>query len=299
MKKDFRLQTFDARSYLSAKQIQYWEKGKNVTRGWINISCPFCNDHSNHCGISNSGFFSCWLCGEKGSVVKLVKTLEKSGWGNAWEQVEKYSTGDFKQQEKENFNNEVILPDAANNNLLRFQKVYLNYRRFDYNEILKKYKVLGNGPGKVFPLRIIVPFFRDEELLTYVGMAATEGTKIKYKEAPAEKSILKPKSCLYNIDTVSDTAIIVEGITDVWRIGNGAVSIGGKNMTLEQIMILVEKKIKKVFVMLDADAEINARKIGNKIAPLIPDVAVVNLEKGDPADMDKLEVNELRQTVFN
>jgi len=48
--------------------------------------------------------------------------------------------------------------------------------------------------------------------------------------------------------------IIVEGITDVWRLGDGAVATFTKNFTREQILLLKKKNIKEAFVFYDSDA---------------------------------------------
>jgi hypothetical protein len=63
--------------YLDDKNISYSTSGKNVSSGWIGISCPFCGDSSNHLGINlESKVFSCWKCGEKGNFIKLAMELE-------------------------------------------------------------------------------------------------------------------------------------------------------------------------------------------------------------------------------
>src|SRR3990167_10574082 len=61
---------------LTEHDIPYWERGKNVSIGFIGIKCPMCNDHSNHCGINTSNMlFSCWLCHTKGHFAYLLTVL--------------------------------------------------------------------------------------------------------------------------------------------------------------------------------------------------------------------------------
>ena len=34
--------------FLDDYDIEYWTEGKNVVKGWVNITCTFCDDDSNH-----------------------------------------------------------------------------------------------------------------------------------------------------------------------------------------------------------------------------------------------------------
>ena len=56
--------------------IQWWDHGKNVTDGWINVQCPFCDDHSNHMGTCIVSFMiKCWRCRRGGYFTYLVREL--------------------------------------------------------------------------------------------------------------------------------------------------------------------------------------------------------------------------------
>ena len=57
---------------------------------------------------------------------------------------------------------------------------------------------------------------------------------------------MPPTQCLYNIDNVKKgRVVIVEGVTDVWRIGNGAIALGTNKINDFQILQLIKKDIKK------------------------------------------------------
>ena len=80
------------KDYLDSKDIPYIETGKNVSAGWVNISCPFCEEVSTHLGISPTGGFNCWVCGESGNIVKLIRRLEieTCSWKKAVSIVEQF-----------------------------------------------------------------------------------------------------------------------------------------------------------------------------------------------------------------
>ena len=74
--------------------------------------------------------------------------------------------------------------------------------------------------------------------------------------------------------------ILVEGITDVWRIGDGCCALTGKVMTTEQQLLILRKKIKSILVLLDSDAEREAWKISTQLSGIVPyvDFAVNKIE---------------------
>ena len=59
---------------LKAYNIPYALTGKNVSKGYIGLNCPFCGDDDNfHLGINpEKNFFACWRNNEhRGNIVKL------------------------------------------------------------------------------------------------------------------------------------------------------------------------------------------------------------------------------------
>lgn len=65
---------------LDKENIKWWDSGKNVGDDYINITCPFCDDSSNHCGINKQRyFFKCLRCSKGGSLKYLSQGLFKKG----------------------------------------------------------------------------------------------------------------------------------------------------------------------------------------------------------------------------
>jgi DNA primase len=106
------------------------------------------------------------------------------------------------------------------------------------------------------------------------------------------------KECLYNIDTVKDTAIIVEGVTDVWRIGQGCVATMGLEYTTEQIKLLVDRGVKQAFVMFDSEsfAIRKARKLANSLS-IFMESETIELSDGDPGELTINQVQEIRGEI--
>ena len=57
--------SFNAKSFLEDYQIPYFlENDKNVSHGFIGVTCPQCDDTSSHGGFNTAkGYYKCWRCG--------------------------------------------------------------------------------------------------------------------------------------------------------------------------------------------------------------------------------------------
>ena len=293
------LETFDVISYLEDRGISYSESGKNVTEGWLNITCPFpgCDDPSNHLGISlESKFFSCWICDAKGPVDKLIQELEDCSWIESQAILGQFIENPYKTLSKKRSTLKRDLrgrvtenkPDILSQFQTTFPKIHLKYfksRNFDPDILIPKYKLQSSYTLGKYKFRIIAPIIINDEVVSFVGIDVTRKAKVPYKNASDEESIISTKDCLYNIDNVYDSVILVEGITDVWRIGKGSVATLGKKVTTAQVNILVQKEIKNVFVLPDSDAIDEWEKLSKQIAPLFDHVELLELDSGDPADL--------------
>jgi len=300
------LQTFDVITYLEDRGIQFWTSGKNVTSGWINISCPFpfCQEPSNHLGISPHRFFNCWVCGEKGPVTKLIQQLEGCSWTEANTIVSKFQDFTFKHLKKETQHrtdpDRNILPKEANDDWPQLHLDYLKKRGFNPPSLINKYKLKACYTLGKYKFRIIVPFFHKGKIVNFTGLDVTNQAKEPYKHCLNEEAIIPAKSCLYNIDTVDRSVLIVEGVTDVWRIGDGCIASLGIEWTNAQIGLLIEKSLERVFVMFDSEpkAVAKAHELGEHLSAIFPSVEVIELSEGDPCDLDPGTVRKVRKNFL-
>ena len=292
--------SFDIQEYLDNKGIPYYDSGENVSQGWIGIECLFCNDQLNHLGINLlSKTFSCFKCGEKGSLLKLICEIENCGRSEALRIINLYEDQytPFYIPPKKQLSDRVFLPKQISKNFTGIFENFLLNRGFIPNEIIKKYNLYTCHYTGDFKYRIIIPIYVNKELISFVGRDVTGKVQLSYKNAPIEQSKMSVKSVLYNIDSVKETVIIVEGITDVWRIGDGAVATFGTKYTSDQISML--NGIEKAYIMYDVDAPLEAEKLAYDVAGIVPNVEILTLEKGDPCDLSIKEVAKLRYEIFN
>lgn len=282
--------------YLDDHKIAYKMAGKNVTSGWIEISCLWCFDPSFHLGINlTSGFLSCWIGGPHGHLSKLVKETD----GISWEEAEKLANELLTpaiQKEKIRAKS-VLLPKEAIKELPDLHQKYLISRNYNPNLVSRKYNLYACYLTGDYAYRLIIPTYSDKQLITFTSRDVTGQQKIPYKNLSDEKSIVSVKDSLYNIDTIKDKTVIVEGVFDVWRIGNGATATFGIQFTHNQIYEIARKKVKKAIILFDYDqkAREQARKLGNILSLYISEVEVWDLDRGDPDTMTETDLKEVRR----
>jgi len=297
---------FDIQSYLDSRGIPYKDSGDNVSSGWLGIQCPFCpdGDHEKHLGINlTSKAISCWRCGITGTVLKLIARLESGSTSKVLKQ--------FTDGELPSFHTDYEVPSnqiAINQELLQYSedeldslhKSWLENRNFDPEFIFQKYKLKCFGPVGRYKLRLLIPFYRNKYMITFTTRDVTNLARSPYIHCNKKDSVVDPKRYLYNIDTVKDTALVVEGPTDVWRIGDGTVSTMGIKYIVEQLYLLKVKKVSRLFLMFDFEkyAQDAAEKLAYSASTFIPEVEIYELKEGDPADLTEQDAKALRREIF-
>lgn len=302
-----------------AFNIPHKTKGhKHCRPGWVQTRCPFCTGNPGyHLGFCFSqpgqfhGKFVCWRCGGKSIKRVLSKLLRlksneinkiikdyggKSNYGPAIDEQIKIRRKAFKYPAK----TEDLLPHHAR---------YLSRRNFNPDKLEKDWGLLSTGPiaplvtnGKSldYSHRIIIPIEWEERIVSFQGRDATDKHKLKYMACPQDREIIEHKSILYGKPS-GDRCVLVEGVTDVWRLGPGALCCFGIKYRLAQIRLLA--KFKEVFIFFDP--EVQAREQAEKIQSelLFRGVKAVHLpmEKKnklplldyDPGDMDQWDADKL------
>jgi len=296
---------YDLERLFDDHDIEYWAKGKNVSKGWTNIQCPFCNDKSNHLGVNiNTGIYSCWKCSSSGELSFLISELLSIEEYKSKKLIKKYRE-DFIEVKKEKrviSNTELILPKEATNILPEKHRKYLIERGFDPDYIQKKYGIMACDILGDYKFRIIIPIFFKGKLVNFAAKAIDDSANLKIKNCPNEKVVIQRDSLLYNIDNIKNRkAIIVEGFTDVWKMGDCAVATMGTKFTNAQIQLL-SSVCDSVFIMFDSkskdeNAPIQAEKIAHKLYGLIKHVEIVFLPEGDPGDLTDKQAKQIKKEL--
>jgi DNA primase len=285
-------------------QIKYWIQGKNVSKGHVNIQCPFCNDQSNHLGINilNLNKCNCWKCGRKNFVDIVAYILEANHKEAKLFIKDNIDTKNiiFDKEITASIKRRAVLPKEATDNFPKMHLKYLKDRGFNPNQVIKKFNLKACGIDGRYKFRIIIPIYQYHKLVSFTSRDITNKQKLKYLTSP--HSLIERNKLFFNFDSVSygDNAIIVEGPMDAMKIGDKCFSFLGVGITNERILEISKKKINNLYIFFDRDhaGRYGSEKLARTLAPLVKEIHVLRLtEKKDPGELTLDEVQLLRQTI--
>tara|TARA_Y100000310_G_C20698601_1_gene827584 strand:- start:2976 stop:4001 length:1026 start_codon:yes stop_codon:yes gene_type:complete len=328
------INSFDILSYLNDVGVNYKESGKNIGKGSIGICCPLCGDDNFHMGINlDKKFYNCWRCGDydshgRGSLFGLIYLLEglnkKSAFrrimdysdvevlneyeddvyaslekvAERWEKRKLESVTEIKRKSEVAIEGKYKLLSELNENLLS-EKMFLSYvkkRNFNINE-LSEWGVTAYVSGK-FQGRLVFPIYQNSKIVNYTGRDVTGNAEAKYLNCSNDEAIVPMKELLFGseyVKTDKDYLILVEGPMDVIRVGKG-LAVGSMGLILTEIQkeTLYQLKPKRLLVMFDSGAWIEAEKIKMELGVFIDNITVIVLpDKKDPADLEKHEMKSI------
>lgn len=272
--------------------------GRNVSSGWSGTSCPFCGDTSNHLGIHNERkIYTCWSCGTKGSLPKLLKELLRCEWNSVFTLLEKHNTGKpISRVEKPDIKT-VSLPEKGK--LTDLAKKYLEQRKLDYEFLVDKYSIFDGGISGFFKFRIVLPVYMDKILVSATSRDYTGKSEIRYKGLPSDKSVHPLRECVYGLDHIGDRAILVEGPFDVFRLYPFGVAMMGLRLNPMQMYSLFKKNLSYLLICLDRGTERKAEKIALNLSSFIPKVEIALLETGkDPGECFFSEIMDMKKRMI-
>ena len=259
-------------------KIPYDTEGKNVSPGWVQTQCPFCGDRSNHLGYHlERDYFRCWRCGGHRVIETLEKLLQVPE--NFVREIIREFGGTSKgyipqQTVKIRTAKPLKYPDTTTN-LTKMHKRYLKKRGYDWQEIQRLWGILGTGPiatldERDYSYRIIIPIYWEGELVSFQARDVTGTHKLRYKACPKDREKISHQTIVYGhpdtLKTVSDILVVVEGVTDVWRLGTQAVATFGITCKRDQAYHL-SKLAKELIIVFDPErhAQKEAKKLMNQI----------------------------------
>ena len=302
------LDFFEVEKYLTSRRIHIDTEGENISaRGnWIGIKCLWCSDEYNHLGINlDSKGINCWRCPVKGTVIKLVMKIDNCSLTIALETIKKFSYIRTYKEQKPLVSDaytedpsDILRQQYVKNELFDLHRRYLEFRNFNPTYIFDKYKLMCCGPLGRWNLRLIIPFYQNNRIITFAARDVTNLSSKPYDNLPRDESIIPIKSTLYNLETLKDTGIIVEGAFDVLRIGDSCVATMGVKYTTMQIKLL--SNLKRAFTLFDSEpkAQEMAENLSFDLSAFVPHVENMELKSGDPADLSNEDVKSLRKQIF-
>lgn len=295
----------DIPRFFSDHGIKVAQEGQRHFRmGWIHTQCPFCSGHKgHHLGYNKAiGVFTCFRCGRHGKYETIASFLGISKKEAYRLCEEKYMLSRF----------DVIVPEKRMVHIklsriklpgskipTEIEKEYLLKRKFDPNELQRIWDIRYGGHLGDWKFRIIIPITYKGKVVTWTGRTVADNEP-RYLNLSLEKSVRDPKLCIYGADknTYKD-CIVVEGPTDVWRLGIGAVATLGIKFRLEQVR-LIAKQFRRSLILFDpgeTQAQMQAEKLCMALSAYREHKSEMILvdSKNDPGDFSPIEVKEVRK----
>lgn len=286
--------------------IQYYEHGKNISGGWIGLQCPFCGDHSTHLGynVSQDYGFSCWRCGYH-SVVSTMSTLTGLSFRKMKQITKEYEGKSHKNVKRVEPRKKSLKFPSNTTGLKNIHKRYLKKRNFDPDYLEQNWDLRGTGfvshlDNIDLKFRIIIPIYWNEKIISWQSRDVTNNANIRYITCPEEREIIHHKDIVYGKqEHWKDTGILVEGVTDVWRLGFNSFCTFGTQTKNSQIR-LIASKFKHVVIIFDQEysAQKRAKKIASELKFRGVSSEIIKLNN-DPADLSQSEANKLINKIYN
>ena len=179
-------------------------------------------------------------------------------------------------------------------------KAYLTKRKFDPEYLEREWGIRQTGPvslldGISYGNRILIPIRWNRKTVSFQTRDITSKSDRKYLACPMRREVMHHKNIVYGKQAgwLEEPLIVVEGVTDVWRLGKHAVATFGTSFKMEQVLLL--SKIAEKFVILfdgEPHAQEQAKKLAIKLKVLGKKVVVETVE-GDPGDMEQKDADYL------
>lgn len=289
---------FDILKFLKNYNIHHTTSGNRSRRGWVQINpCPFCGggERGFDLGVNiQDERVSCWRCGGK-HIVQTIRQLLRCSREEAERVYTEYQSraiiAPAETEYEFDTGKQVVMPHGSRPLCeLERHKNYLLKRRFDPDKLEKIYGLMGTEAFGEYKFRIIAPITFQGRLVSYQGRDITglvDKSK-RYKACAMADEAIHHKHLLYGWDqAVGESCVVIEGITDQWRLGPGSLGTFGTGFKTEQANLLV-RRFKRVFVLFDPEpqAQLVAEELGWYLAGMGKEFVLVDTELGcDPGDM--------------
>jgi hypothetical protein len=280
---------------LDEHHVVYHTSGAKCRTGWLNMTCPYC-DKSPYLGYSIEGrFCNCWNCGWH-SLGETLHFLTRLPLGTCYELIGRIPRSPSKSLSQHT--GKLKYPVGLNR-LSIWGRDYIERRGMSSYAIQKLWNVQEIGIyGGLLRWRLFIPVHQDGMVVTWTARSINPDCphSNRYRNASKEDSAIPIDECIYGIDYVRQSIILVEGPIDVWRIGPGAGAVLGLKVSPPMLERLSRASNRLICFDNEPDAQARARKLMNDLSVLDGSTTNIILETGnDPASASLAEIESLRK----
>lgn len=244
--------------------------GSPNSRGWYELRCAVCHDHSPRCGFFHDGTYTsvhCWNCGIKAKYEEGSGRLSRNfrrileAFGVTREDLLSLRSGIFAQARS---NHEVVtlenlkkvklvtptvqLPEQSlplgHPDHIELQEPLIDYLR---SRAIDPFKIQAHfSLSPRFERRVIIPFFRDGKIIYWQARHIDKNVKPRYLNSSVPRDAV-----LYGYDELysgsSLPLFVTEGIFDA--ISLNGVGLLGSSLNESKIELLRRTKRRIIFVI--------------------------------------------------
>ena len=263
----------------------------HVRPGWIGLDCPYCGRGTQkwHLGITEDGrAANCWRCGRLWST-EVLHVLTNLPWRNCHELLGDVSP--FKPTERPA--GKLIIPQGVGP-LLSCHRSYLSGRGFDPEKMKKLWGLGGIGLEAKLAWRLFIPIFHNGRIVSWTTRGIGDKGR-RYINARPDEEETPAKAILYGCDYARHAVIVVEGPTDVWRIGPGAVATMGLAYSKRQVAEMAKFPVRVVCFDSEPIAQKQAAKLCGELSAFPGKTVRVEVCGKDPGETSAKEIRKLRR----
>jgi len=279
---------------------------KHAGAGWVNVVCPFCSGNPGfHLGFDvTKNYFRCWRCGYH-PITKVIQKLTGVNKHEAYRILKIYGgrvtapKSKIIKIKRKKFKYPFGTDILQNNH-----KRYLEKRKFDPDKLEYEWDLLGTGPAALldgidYSHRILAPIYYQNKIVSFQTRAITNKTGVKYLACPKPREEIHHKHILYGMDKVSGKVVVlVEGITDVWRLGPGAVACFGIGWKLQQRKLLTQN-FDRIIILFDDDPQARKEATGLMMETGFRGKNIIkHTIEGDPGGMSQDDADHLMKDLI-
>jgi DNA primase len=290
--------------------VEYRHGGKNVGANDVNICCPFCGEDRFHLGIhKDKGLLNCWVCefmdrDKRPWFLDLIVEIDGVSYPRAKQILDEFKLGDDEDLYVDDYKDRpesLELPegcwdfDGINYPEIRaVADLYLKNRGFG-KDIIDRYDLKFCVFGD-YAYRIIVPITMRGQLVSYLGRDFTDQQGLRYRNCKSYDALLRNKELLYGFDLFyiepKFHAYLVEGCTDVWRIGVGAMATLSNKLYPIQRNLLIELNLTSITIAFDPGSYVRGLEAAEQLSPFISKIKVLNFQ--DNRDVAEHSIEEIK-----
>ena len=255
---------------------------------------PFTSHHKPKLQINvKTGKWHCWVSNQGGhNLFQLFKKLNASK--NDYDDLSEIF-GDVKRyRTKKESEKKISLPkefksilDDCDSIVKRHALAHLKKRDISTTDMIR-YNI-GYCDSGLYSDRVIVPSYDSKGDLNYFIARSIFDGGMKYKNPPISKDVIGFELFI-NWD---EPIILCEGVFDAIAVKRNVIPLFGKTIPKSLMKKIFEKRVSKIYILLDNDAYWDSIKMTDVLMRNGIDVKMVRMKDKDPSDMGFRKVTHL------